>query len=260
MQDQDPTVIPPPAPDLSADRLQRRTEQVMVAFTWLAPPTARWRHRPTRRVAAVAIAILALLGMLAVGAYARLRPGPVTQLGAGVGCFAKASLRSNVAVVELGGLDPITRCQEVWASGGMGRPRPAPQLVACVYPSGALAVLPGKDPATCDKLGLREPAAGEIDRLRRFDAMQQAITKRLGIQHNPCVNPATAYRVITAELRAHGFSDWRVERFRMDASGRIFGPLAKVGQQGCAMIGFQGDRRVVELVVEPPRTTPTTHP
>ncbi len=258
MTDQDPTVIPPPAPDLSADRLQRRTEQVMVAFTRLEPPAARWRHRPTRRAAAVTLAVLVLLGLLAVGAYARLRPGPVTQLGAGVGCFAKASLRSDVAIVQLKGLDPIARCQEVWASGGMGKPRPAPQLVACVYPSGALAVLPGKDSATCDRVGLREPAAGELDRLRRFDAMQQAVAQRLELEHSPCVNPATAYRVITAELHAYGLTDWRVELFRMDASGNIFGPLTTIRLHGCAMIGYQGDRRTVQLVVEPPRATPTT--
>lgn len=259
MEDQDHQLIPPPAPDLSTDRLQRRTDQVMIAFTRLAP-AAGWRHRPTRQAVAVAIAVLALLAIVSVGAYARLRPGPVTQLGAGVGCFSEASLRSDVAVVELGGLDPIARCREVWASGGMGRPRPAPPLVACVYPSGALAVLPGKDSATCDKLGLREPAVGEIDRLRRFDAMQQAVMQQLGVRHRACVNPATAYRVITAELRASGFTDWRVELLRMDAGGRILGPLTKVGQHGCAMIGFQGDRRVVQLVVEPPRTTPTTRP
>jgi hypothetical protein len=100
-----------------------------------------------------------------------------------------------VAVVDLDGLDPVARCQEVWAGGGMGRPKPAPPLVACV-------------------------------------------------------DPATADRVITAELRAHGFTDWRVEPFRMDAAGRISGPLAKVGRRGCAMIGYRGDRRVVELVVE----------
>jgi len=228
----------------------------MAAFTRLQPSAARRRHR---RTAAVAIAALVLLGLLAVAAYARLRPGPVTQLGAGVGCFADASLRSDVAVVELGGLDPIARCQQVWAGGGMGTPRPAPRLVACVYPSGAVAVLPGRDTAICDELGLREPAAGEIDRLRRFDAMQQTIEQRLGVRHRACVDPAFAYRVITSELRAHGFTDWRVEHFRMDASGRIFGPLGEVAQRGCAMIGYQGDRRVVELVVEAPRTTPTAH-
>jgi hypothetical protein len=258
MADQDPTVTPPPAPDLAADRLQRRKQQVMVAFTRMEPRRARWRHRPTRRVGAVTLAVLALLGLLAVGAYARLRPGPVTQLGAGVGCFAKASLRSDVAVVELNGLDPIARCQEVWASGGMGKHRRAPQLVACVYPSGALAVLPGKDTGVCDRLGLRQPAAGELDRLRRFDAMQQAITHRLGLQHSSCVNPATAYRVIAAELRAYGLADWRVEPYRMDARGSIYGPLAKVETHGCATIGFQGDRRVVHLVVEPARPTSPT--
>jgi hypothetical protein len=199
----------------------------------LEPPAARWRHRPTRRVVAVAIAVLVLLAMVAVGAYARLRPGPATQVGAGVGCFAKASLRSDVAVVELGGLDPIARCQEVWASGGIGRPRPAPRLVACFYPSGALAVLPGKDSAICDKLGLREPAVGEVDRLRRFDATQQAIMQRLELKRSSCVNPAAAYRVITAELRAYGFTDWRVEPLRMDAGGRILGPLPSTSRILC---------------------------
>jgi hypothetical protein len=246
MDDHDPTVSPPAAPELAADRLQRRTEQVMAAFTPPWPATARRR----RRTAVVAVAALALLSLLAVGAYARLRPGQVTQLGAGVGCFVKASLRSDVAVVGLDGLDPIARCREVWASGGMGRPRPAPPLVACVYPSGAVAVLPGTDTAVCDELGLREPAAGELDRLRRFDAMRAAIERRLGVRHLACVDPATAHRVITAELRAHGFTDWRVERYRMDAGGRVFGPLAKVGRRGCAMIGYRGDRRVVELVVD----------
>jgi hypothetical protein len=247
MDHHDPAVSPPPAPDLAADRLQRRAGQVMAAFTPLPPATARRRRR---RTAVVAVAAAALLGLLAVGAYARLRPGPVTQLGAGVGCFTKASLRSDVAVVDLEGLDPIARCQAVWASGGMGRPRPAPPLVACVYPSGAVAVLPGRDTAVCDRLGLREPAAGELDRLRRFDRLRQAIGRRLGVGQRACVDPATADRVITAELRANGFGDWRVERFRMDAGGRVSGPFAKVGRRGCAMIGYRGDRRVVELVVE----------
>jgi hypothetical protein len=246
MDDLDPTVTPPPAPDLPAGRLRRRTDQVMAAFTRLQPPPGRRR----RRVAVVAAAALALLGLLAVGAYARLRPGPVTQLGAGVGCFAKPSLRSDVAVVGLDGLDPVARCRQVWAGGGMGRPRPAPALVACVYPSGAVAVLPGRDAAVCDRVGLREPAAGELDRLRRFDAMRRAVERRLAIGRRACVDPATAERVVTAELRAHGFRDWRVERYRMDAAGRVSGPLAEVGRRGCAMLGYRGDRRVVELVVE----------
>jgi hypothetical protein len=245
MDDQSPAVSPPPAPELPADRLQRRAEQVMAAFTRLQPAAAR-----RRRTVVVAVAALALLALLGVSAYARLRPGAVTQLGAGVGCFARASLRSDVAVVDLDGLDPVARCQQVWASGGMGRPRPAPPLVACVYPSGAVAVLPGRDAAVCDRLGLRTPAAGELDRLRRFDRMRQAIDRRLQVRQRACVDPATADRVITAELRAHGFTDWRVERFRMDAAGRISGPLAKVGRRGCGMIGYRGDRRVVELVVE----------
>lgn len=231
----------------------------MVAFTRLEPRRARWRRHPTRRATVVALAVLLLVGLLAVGAYARLRPGPVTELGAGVGCFAKASLRADVAVVELNGLDPIARCQEVWARGGIGKARRAPQLVACVYPSGALAVLPGKDTAVCDRLGLRQPATGEVDRLRRFDAMQQAVKQRLGLERSACVNPTTAHRVINEALRVYGLGDWRVELYRMDAAGSVFGPLAKVDRHGCAMIGFQGDRRVVHLVVEPSQPTPTTH-
>jgi hypothetical protein len=83
-------------------------------------------------------------------------------------------------------------------------------------------------------------AAGEIDRLRRFDAMRRAIERRLEVSHRAYVDPVTTDRLITAELRADGFTDWRAERFRMDAAGRISGPLAKVGWRGCAMIGYLG--------------------
>jgi hypothetical protein len=143
-------------------------------------------------------------------------------------------------------------------AGALGRPRPAPPLVACVYPSGALAFFPGRDTAVYDRLGLREPAAGDLDQLRRFGAMRQAIERRLGVRQRACVDPATADRVLIAELRAHGFGDWRVERFQMDAGGRIFGPLAEGAWRGCAMIGYRSDRRVVQLVVEPSRPTSTT--
>jgi hypothetical protein len=83
-------------------------------------------------------------------------------------------------------------------------------------------------------------AAGEIDRLRRFDAMRRAIERRLEVSYPAYVDPVTTDRLITAELRADGFTDWRAERFRMDAAGRISGPLAMVGWRGCAMIGYLG--------------------
>jgi hypothetical protein len=57
-------------------------------------------------------------------------------------------------------------------------------------------------------------AAGEIDRLRRLDAMRRAIERRLEVSHRAYVDPVTTDRLITAELRADGFTDWRAERFR----------------------------------------------
>jgi hypothetical protein len=235
----------------------------MAGFEQAPPPARRGRRR-----ALIAVVVAALLGVAAVsaGAFARSRPGQVTVLEAGVGCFAGQSLTADVVVVgDLNGADPIANCRDEWARGGvdrswrskllarLGRDRSAPQLVACVYPTGALAVFPGKSSAVCDRLGLREPAAGEIAQLQRFDAFRQVVVSRYFAQ-SECVNPAVARRGIRQLLKAHGLAGWRV----VSAADATTGEPRFDRAHPCALVEFSTDDKLVILHADqrPPGLSP----
>jgi hypothetical protein len=145
----------------------------------------------------------------------------------------------TVAVVRLQGLDPVARCRQVWAEGGFGQGRRVPPLIACVYPSGAVAVIPGKDEREYDEAGFRRPAAGQIDKLMRFEALEDAIRDRLKAVPGGCPTTEVATEIVTSELRARGFTGWTV------TVSDVKGPWAP---DGCATFGrFHEDRRVAEL-------------
>lgn len=245
----DSQLRPPEPPTLPDARWRRRRQQVLAAFEQARPA------RPGRRRALIAVVVSALLVIAGVsaGAYARSRPGQVTVLEAGVGCFAGQSLTADVAVVALNGADPLARCREVWASGGvdrgwrsrvlgrLGRDRSVPQLVACVYPTGALAVVPGKSSAVCDQVGLRQPAAGEIAQLQRFDAFRQAVVGRF-FTRSDCVDPEVARRGIQRELKAHGLAGWRV----VSAAEVFPGEPRFDRDHPCALLDFSAqDKQVI---------------
>lgn len=224
-------LVPPSAPAVSAGRVLARREQVLNTWQQSEP-----KRSPRRRRVLVMAALAAILaGGTATTAYALLKPAPVTQLGAGVGCFEEASLSADVTVVDLNGLDPVQRCREVWASGGMGDGREVPPLITCVYPSGALAVLPGNSADECEKVGLPQPEAGQIDKLIRFDALKQAILVKVGAKAGRCATAEEALQIVTSELRSHGFTDWTAE-LADGAAGA-----------SCVSLAFLGDRRVVML-------------
>jgi hypothetical protein len=246
----DSQLRPPEPPTLSDAHWQRRRRQVMAAFEQ-ARPARRGRRRAL--IAVVVAALLLVVAAVSAGAYARSRPGQVTVLEAGVGCFASQSLTADVAVVAPNGADPIARCREAWARGDvdrgwrskllarLGRDPSVPQLVACVYPTGALAVFPGKDAAVCDRLGLRQPAAGEIAHLQRFDAFRRAVVSRYFTQ-SECVNPAVARRGIRQQLKAHGLADWRV----VSAADVTPGEPRFDRAHPCALVEFSaGDKLVI---------------
>lgn len=239
---------PPEPPTLPDARWQRRRQQVMAGFE-----QARPARRGRRRAFIAVVAALLVVAAVSAGAYARSRPGQVTVLEAGVGCFASQSLTADVAVVALNGADPLSRCREVWARGGvdrgwrskllgrLGRDRSVPQLVACVYPTGALAVVPGKDAAVCDRLGLRQPAAGEVAQLRRFDAFQQEVVSRF-FTRSDCVDPEVARRGIQRELKAHGLAGWRV----VSAADVYPGEPRFDRDHPCALLAFKAqDKQVI---------------
>lgn len=240
---------PPEPPAIPKAHWQRRRQQVMAGFEQARPA------RRGRRRALIAVVVPALLVVAAVsaGAYARNRPGQVTVLEAGVGCFASPSLTADVAVVDLNGADPLARCREVWAGGGvdrgwrsrlpgrLGRDRSVPQLVACVYPTGALAVMPGKDSAVCDRLGLRQPAAGELAQLQHFDAFRRAVVSRY-FTRSDCVDPKVARRGIQQQLKAHGLAGWRV----VSAAEVFPGEPGFDREHPCALVEFgAGDKQVI---------------
>jgi hypothetical protein len=246
----DSQLRPPEPPTLPDSHWERRRRQVMDGFEQ-ARPARRGRRRA---LITVVVAALLVVAAVSAGAYARSRPGQVTVLEAGVGCFASQSLTADVAIVgNLNGADPLARCREVWASGGvdrgwrskllarLGRDRSVPQLVACVYPTGALAVFPGKDAAVCDRLGLRQPAAGEIAQLQRFDAFRNAVVSRYFTQ-SECVNPAVARRGIRQQLKAHRLAGWQV----VSAADVTPGEPGFDRAHPCALVEFSaGDKQVI---------------
>jgi hypothetical protein len=212
------------------------------------------RQGRPRAIIAIVVAALLVVGAVSAGAYARSRPGQVTVLEAGVGCFAGQSLTADVTVVAPNGADPLARCRAEWARGvvdrswrsrlleRLGRDRSVPQLVACVYPTGALAVFPGKSSAVCDRLGLRQPAAGEIAQLQRFDAFRQAVVSRYFAQ-SECVNPGVARRGIRQLLKAHGLAGWRV----VSAADATTGEPRFDRAHPCALLEFSTDDKLIIL-------------
>jgi hypothetical protein len=148
-----------------------------------------------------------VVGGSATAAYALLKPAPVTQLSAGVGCFEEASLRSDVAQVDLKGLDPVARCEKAWSDGAFGAGRKAPALITCVYPSGALAVIPGKSGVECDEVGLPQVQPGQIELLVSFDGLKQTISGKL----DACPSVKDATELVLSELQSAGHTGWTVE-------------------------------------------------
>jgi hypothetical protein len=73
-----------------------------------------------------------------------------------IGCYGRASLDANVAVVSSDERDPTDVCGEVWRTGGFGEEGKIPQLTACVLDTGAVGVFPGSPAKTCSELGLAE--------------------------------------------------------------------------------------------------------
>ncbi len=238
---------PPEPPALPESHWERRRQQVMAGFEQASPA----RPRKRRALIAIVVPALLLLAVVSAGAYARSRPGHVTVLEAGVGCFEGPSLTADVSVVALSGADPLARCRQVWASGAvdrgwwrklLGRDRSVPQLVACVYPTGALAVFPARDSTVCDRLELRQPGPGEIAKLQRFDAFRRAVLNQSSAR-SQCLNPTAARRGIQQQLKAYGLTDWRV----VSAADILAGAPRFDRNHPCALVGFRAAEKLVIL-------------
>ncbi|HZV72353.1 MAG TPA: hypothetical protein VFF79_01440 [Conexibacter sp.] len=143
-------------PDISFllpdDVAVRARRDALVDVVQPARPPRR-RQRRTRRIA-IAIASLFVLSCGAAVAAHVFSAGDVA-VDAGIGCYDRASLDTNVSVIGPTA-DPVAACAKLWREGAMtaGRRSTAPQLVACTGERQPVRVFPAADAAVCRRLGL----------------------------------------------------------------------------------------------------------
>ena len=194
----------PPDRDLPARRLQLRREHLVQEIA-----ASRRRVRPLVLAFAAATVVLSATGF---GAYALTRePTHVDSIG----CFERADLSSNVAVIGSAATDPVAACAAVWRSGALGSTKSVPPLTPCVLETGAVAVVPG-EPGICEALGVASLSAEARDRLARLGELRAVLAQRFGDgsgskTRTACVGEAAAVRIVRAELEARGLADWTIE-------------------------------------------------
>ncbi len=194
----------PPDRDLPARRCQRRREHLVQEIT-----ASRRRVRPLVLAFAAATLVLSATGF---GAYALTRePTHVDSIG----CYEQADLNSNVAVIGSASTDPVAACAALWRSGSLGSTTNVPPLTACVLDTGAVAVMPGQ-PSICEGLGIAALSADARHQLVRLGELRAALAERFGDssgsnRRTACVGEATAMRIVRAELKARGLTDWTIE-------------------------------------------------
>jgi hypothetical protein len=175
-------------------------------------PGAELRRR--RLVIGLVPAVVVLLAATAFTAYSLTREP--THLES-IGCYDRANLAANTAIVNADGRDPVAICSEVWQQGALGTPVPK-RLVACVLQTGAIGVFPRSGRDTCGALGLAPLPPSYGAEARRFAVLRNAIDARLGVpasgssKRGPqCVGEADALAFVRDELDAHGFDEWQIE-------------------------------------------------
>jgi hypothetical protein len=198
-------------PERELRRPAARKEHLVAELdSWDA--TARRRRR---RLVLVAVpAVLVLLAVTGFTAYAVIREP--THLES-IGCYERASLDANVAVVGADERAPADVCGEVWRTGAFGEEGASPELTACVLPTGAVGVFPGPK-ATCSDLGLAELPASYAEQMEGFAGLQAAIVAKLGEPPSgssrggpECVAEDEARLIVERELDIRGYSDWKVQ-------------------------------------------------
>jgi hypothetical protein len=222
----------------------RKEHLVSELTSWDA--TARRRKR---RIGFVLVpAVLVLLGVTGFTTYELTREP--THLES-IGCYDKASLDANVAVVDADGSDPTEICGAVWRTGGFGHEGDHPQLAACVLQSGAVGVFPSSGGQTCETLGLADLPASYAAEGTQFAILRNAIFARVGkpasgsTRGGPqCVGEDEARLIVQHELVTHGLDDWDVK-----LAGEPFSAA-----RPCADVSFDTAGKTVVLVAVGPRS------
>jgi hypothetical protein len=201
-----------PNRDLPPGRLQLRKEHLVSELS----THDRVARRRRRRVGLVVVpAVLILFGLTGFTTYVLTREPTHMET---VGCFERASLNANVAVVSADGRDPAVICREIFQAGDLpGAPVPH-ELDSCVLDTGAIGVFPSSGATTCEELGLADLPASYAVEGKRFGALRDAILAQVGepasgsTRGGPqCIGEDEARAIVRRELDAHGYADWDVK-------------------------------------------------
>jgi hypothetical protein len=221
--------------DLPRGHLERRA-------SYLVRELAASRRRRRLMLSLVPAVAVLLVGSTGFTAYTLFRTEPTHYES--VGCYDRADLGSNVAVVDAQGRGPLAACRGVWRQGALGSPVPE-RLAACVLDTGPIGVFPSSDDRTCERLGLADLSAAALQESARFVRLREAIFARIGVPpsgssrgSSRCVGADRAGAIVREELNARGYSDWKVE-----AAGEAF-----TSQRPCAEVSFDGGSKTVLLV------------
>lgn len=224
----------PPDRDLPGPRMEAIKEVLMNEID-----RTHRRQKSRARLIAVAAAGMLLLTAVGAGAYMATQPD---EMFTSLGCYEDADLASNVAVVNTApDRQPTEVCAELWRTGEVGQEDngPAPDLTACVLPSGeALGVFPGKQ-GTCAALGLTALDDVDVDP----DAPSVAQLRGALVQHisHDCLGQEQAVAVVREQFHTNGFDDWTVQ------------VETDIDDDECASFGIHPATRTVELGPIPAR-------
>jgi hypothetical protein len=160
-----------------------------------------------------------------------------------IGCYERADVGANVAVIGADDRGPVAQCRELWKEGSMGSPVPQ-RLAACVLSTGPIGVFPSSGDQTCERMGLADLSPqGEAEN-KRFVRMRNAVYAQIGTPpsgrsrgSSHCVREARARSVVRRALDTYGYSDWAVR-----TTGEGFSR-----ERPCAEVSFDGHSKTALL-------------
>lgn len=187
------------------------------------PAVARRRRRRVlrRRLLLVVAALLLLGGSLAA---AELLNEPEKLATGSIGCYQDAGMRGTVTIIWPGDQTPVQACAETFREAG----QPVPPLVACAY-HGAVAVLPGRDQAVCQRQALEPLPPGYAPALGRVAELERAIEAiEAGAD---CLPPPVLAGRVQRLLDRSGWTGWTTW-LRLDVSPGPCGSVSGLGGGG----------------------------
>jgi hypothetical protein len=200
-------------------------------------PHARPERITPRRRRIYAVAAIALAVAMAGTAWALTRGTQKIT----VGCYAATSTTARTIVLPADTTSPVQTCRRAWQRGDFGTPR-TPPLQACVLPSGAVGVFPGKH--ACEQLKL-SPLAAPAPSGRSgkqgspVDLRNMLVRAYLGRR---CLSRSAGLHLARSQIRNLNLAGWNV---------RITTPFTN--RRNCTSYAFDELNKLVLIVPMPPR-------